>query len=373
MKTFIFPSEFIDNKGGVAQSTLTLVRALSETENYRVVVLSPKNSEMSRTLFPDNVINITTSRSRWIMSKCSLFGTMFTVLDIYLSVKNYLDKNSWVITNQPVVSAIFSLLPCFNLNEIYVNRGGDFSDSGIASRIMRLKLKYQLPKCSIGISQRQVDLLVSSGMPKDKVFLIHNGIATPSVNYPITILNKDYLRISTVGYISDLKNQAEGVKLIKLLRESGVNAILNIYGVPDSDADYQKYINHLVKEYKLSSYINFCGYVTGENLYRSTDVLISFSKSEGFGRTLVEGMLRNKPIIAWKGAGGPVDITNNGMYGYLVENNKASEYLSVILSLLKYPEDCALNVKESYEFALKKFSIDSMIDNYLEVFRHTCK
>lgn len=373
MKILIFPSEFIDNKGGVPQSTISLVNGLSSCPEYKIIVLCPKESEMSITRFPDNVTVLTTNSCKWIVSKKSIFGTFKTIFDLYKTIKKFLGKDTWFITNQPVTSSLVSFLPYKHIKEIYINRGGNFKDNGVASYIMRKKLKNKIIDYAVGISQQQVDLLISSGMHRDRVFLIHNGLPVPTIKYFKTQLNKGMLRITTIGFISNLKNQIEGIKLVKMLRDNKVNALLNIYGDFDSDKEYKNLIIHSIHDLEVDSYINFCGFVSGEKLYENTDMVISFSRSEGFGRTLVEGMLRYKPIIAWRGAGGPVDITENGKYGHLVENNDASDYFQIIMKLLDNPSYNSVNLEDSYNYACQHFTEDCMVDKYVNLFKAICK
>ena len=372
MKTLIFPSEFVDNKGGVPQSTLSIVNGLNQYPEFRIVVVCPKGSEMASTSFPANVVVKTTKKSVWIMSKKSVWGTFNTVLDLYRVLRPFLGDDTWIITNQPVTSALLSLMPFKHIKEIYINRGGDFKDKGVATRIITKKLKNNNIDLAVGISRRQTDLLINCGMPKDRVSLIHNGLPMPLCEYSYKELSSDCLRISTIGFISNLKNQIEGVRLIKLLRDQGINASLNMYGDPDGDSEYQTKIAQEIKTLKMESYINYCGFVSGEDLFAETDIFISFSRSEGFGRSLVEGMLRKKPVIAWRGAGGPVDITDDGIYGYLVETNEASSYFSVVNSLLKEPSLNKKNVEAAYNFACEHFTTESMVNNYVNLIKFAC-
>ena len=372
MKTLIFPSEFIDNRGGVPQSTISIVKGLSHFSEFKIIVVCPNGSEMSTTDFPLNVIVKTTKKSVWTMSKNKVCETLYTILDLYRTIRPFLDRDTWVITNQPVTSALLSLIPSKHINEIYINRGGNFQDKGIASKIIIQKLKHHCIDFTVGISKKQTDLLIQCGMPENRVTLIHNGLPMPAFDYPHKDLSKDYLRISTMGFISDLKNQIEGIRLIKLLRDHGINAILNLYGDPDGDNEYQTKIAHEIKILGIKPYINFCGFVSGENLFAETDILISFSRTEGFGRSLVEGMLRRKPIIAWRGAGGPIDITDNGKYGHLVESNNADAYFKVVCSLLDNPSFNKNNVEAAYNFAYTHFTTECMVKNYAKLIKSAC-
>ena len=148
--------------------------------------------------------------------------------------------------------------------------------------------------------------------------------------------------------------------------------MLNLYGDPDGDNEYQTKIAHEIKILGIKPYINFCGFVSGENLFAETDILISFSRTEGFGRSLVEGMLRRKPIIAWRGAGGPIDITDNGKYGHLVESNNADAYFKVVCSLLDNPSFNKNNVEAAYNFAYTHFTTECMVKNYAKLIKSAC-
>lgn len=372
MKTLLFPSEFVDNHGGVPQTIIDIVIGLSKYADFKIVVLCPYASEMSLVSFPSNVKVMTTPASNWILSRSSIFKTIKTVCEVYRVIRTLLDKDTWVITNHSVTSSLISLMPLGRIHEVYINRGGDFSDMGIASRIMLKKCKKHQIDFGIGISKRQVDLLLRTGLSRDKVFLIHDGLPKPDIEYKKVRLNKEDLQISTIGFISDLKNQMEGVRLIRILRDKGINARLNVYGIPNDNDDYHCMFTKLIYELGLTEYINICGFISGEMLFDKTDILISFSKSEGFGRTLVEGMLRYKPVIAWRGAGGPIDITENGRYGYLVENNRAIDYSQVIMQLLNNPDGCMKNLEDAYEYACRNFTTESMVAKYHELFIRIC-
>lgn len=370
MKTLVFPSEFIDNKGGVPQTIIELVRGLAHHNDFKIVLICPASSEMAKTTFPENVQVVTTS-SRWHISRTSWLRTLETIIEVYIKLKPFLGEDSWVVTNHSVTSSLISLMPLRHVKEIYINRGGEFSDKGAASRLLLRKIKKSKISYAVGISQRQVTLLINSGIPKDKVFLIHDGLPLPQIQYKKTSLTTDLLRISTMGFISDLKNQVEGVRLIQMLRANGVNAFLNIYGGV-AEENYHKKLLTLIRELDVTDYVKIHGFVSGERLFDDTDVLVSFSKSEGFGRTLVEAMLRYKPVIAWQGAGGPIDITENGKYGYLVENNAALDYFNVVMSMLHNTDNCMKNVEESYQYASLNFTTEGMVRKYNDFFLSVC-
>ena len=368
MKTIVVPVEFVANKGGVPQSIISLASGLAQKGRYRVILLCPKDSDMSRHDFPPGVTIITSEDNNWSLSKSHFFSSIRVSLDLYKKLKIYVNSDTLFLTNHVGASYIVSLMPFKRKKEIYVNRGGNFDSYTPLSLLMKYKLSHNKIYYAVATSEKQRLMLTNVGLPEDRSCVIHNGLPLPLRDYSFRPLNPNLLRISTMGFLSDLKGQHIGVQLISLLCKSGYNAVLNLYGEPSSDTEYNRYLRDVILETGMSGHVFFKGFITGEELFSETDILISFSKREGFGRSLVEGMLRKIPVIAYRGAGGPVDITKNGQYCHLVEENNAEAYLDVVLSLLKHPEDNKNNVLASYEYACAMFTEDVMVNNYVKMF-----
>ncbi len=370
MKTFIFFVHFETNKGGVPQSVISILKGVSANPNFRLILVCPRNSEISHEFYQDKVTIVTSSSTTWPISKTSIFQAFTVALDIYKKIKQYISKDTFFISNESTDSFMISLLPVLNIKEIYVNRGGNFKGPGFGNLFMRNKIRLKRVYKAVATSSQQKKVLIKNGQPESSITIIHNGLELPQIQYSIKRLESDRLQISTMGFISDLKNQIEGVRLIKMLRDKGVNAILNIYGEPDSDKAYQLKLKYCIRDLGLDNFVFYRGFVKGEELFSETDILISFSRSEGFGRSLVEGMLRKKPVIAYRGAGGPVDITNDGEFGYLVTENKAEDYYKVVLLLLNNPDCYSRNIQKSYQFALDNFTQSVMVSKYSSLFEN---
>ncbi len=368
MLTIIFPIEFTTNKGGVAQSTASIVNGLSKMGLYKLIVVCPRNSDTARMKFPAGVEVITSQATNWSISKRSFFSSIKVAFDLYKKLKQYINNETFFVTNHSGASYIVSLLPVRRLNEVYVNRGGDFKSNGLGDKLMRFKIKHHRIKYVIATSTYQRDILVGIGMTPNRISVIHNGLPLPEKAYEYRPLNSKCLWISTMGFVSDLKSQHIGVELLKLLRDKGVNAYLNLYGDVTLDHVYKVKLDHLISDLGLKDYVFYRGFVRGEELFEQTDILISFSKREGFGRSLVEGMFRKIPVIAYRGAGGPVDITDDGKYCHLVDVNDSNHYFNVIIDMLNNPEATRNNVLESFDYASKMFSEDVMAKKYSDFF-----
>lgn len=364
MNTIVIPVEFKENKGGVAQSSISLAQGLANCGLFQVIILCPYNSEISKVSFQGNVHVISSKASDWKISKKHFFSSLCTAWELYLKLRKYLNNNTIFLSNHSGSSYMVSLLPILNKKEIYVNRGGTLSSNGFGDKLIRFKLRHNLFIHTIAISSCQRDVLRSAGNKDENVTIIHNGLPLPNINYKFHALNPSCLWISTMGYISSTKNQHIGVELIKLLQDKGVDAKLNIYGTSCGEEVYEEELQKKVEAYGLQEKVFYRGFVKGESLFQNSDIIISFSRSEGFGRSLVEGMLRKIPVIAFRGAGGPVDILNNGEYGYLVDKNEAEQYFEKIMYMLNLPEGNRINVEKSYSYALNMFTEAVMIHNY---------
>lgn len=370
VRNLVFVLESTSPNGGMIQSVLALTEILSRDPSFKIfVVCSPDSKILSR--FSENVTVLVT-KHEWHVSLTGIFRLLSVGRNIARLLKSLNRKDTVLISNNVGGSLIISFTRIFrHFDEVYVNRGGNFN-RGAGARIMAMKLKYKLIRHVIATSQKQADVVAGTGFDRSRTNVIHNGLAMPPVSYGFRPLMTDgKLVIGTIGFISSIKNQVEGVRLISLLRSRDIDAHLNIYGSATSLSD-KEYNNILLKEIDklgMDKYIHFKGFVAGDEKFTESDIIVSFSHTEGFGRTLVEGILRYKPIIAWRGAGGPVDITADGRYGYLVEHNTANDYAAVIIEMLKSPEALRENVISSYDYACEHFTISVMGDKYVRFFK----
>ena len=363
MKKLIFLLEYKKCTGGMMQSSLSVIRGLSE-KGYLIKVICQPGSEVLNMEFNSNVSVLSTKRD-WYMHKENPLKTLRTAWQVYKVIKNDI-KDSILVSNDLGASFLISLLPARH-KEVFVCRGGRFT--GFAGRTIRNKIKRGI-YWTVATSSFQRDFIESHCGEVKRISVIHNGLKMPEKVYEKPQLLRDNLKISVVGYIAPDKNQAEGVRLIKLLRDNGIAACLNIYGTIECHVDevYNQELQKLIDKLNIRDFINFKGFATQTEIYANTDVLISFSYAEGFGRTLVEAMLRNRPVIAYRGAGGPIDITDNGNVGYLVNNNTAEDYYNVIIDMLSDDYRAYKMIDKAREYALQHFTEEVMVSNYDKLF-----
>ena len=366
--------QFAKKTGGMMQSLWSLVNGLSKDPFFDVHIIMPNGADFCDRPFEGEVTTYYTKTSSWTINKSKIFETFKVACDIYKQTKHLL-PDAVFMSNDVGGSILISLFPTFKKNnEVYVCRGGNFHGQGLGGWFMRNKIRFNGVKHVVVTANHLLNMVKEFNKSVD-VRIIHNGLSLPECEYKYQNIDTASLRISTIGYICDDKNQREGVHVIKHLRKNGINAVLNVWGEAGckSDQEYLDYLKDYIEKQGLKEFVNFKGFVKGEQIFQETDILISFSRSEGFGRTLVEGMLRHKPVIAWRGAGGPIDITDDGKYCHLVDNNDYTDYCAVIRKIIDNQDYNKANVEDSYAYALDNFTESRMIDNYREYLKNIHK
>ncbi|REC49606.1 glycosyltransferase [Chryseobacterium pennipullorum] len=101
-------------------------------------------------------------------------------------------------------------------------------------------------------------------------------------------------------------------------------------------------------------------------LLKISDIVILSSKVEGFGLAIVEGMAAGKPVIA-SNIIGVSEIVDN--YGLLFEQGNVKDLSDKIMLL--YNSDTYYNeIKDRCIIRASDFSIEKMVDSYIEIYRN---
>lgn len=184
------------------------------------------------------------------------------------------------------------------------------------------------------------------------------------------------------GRVDRRKGVLELIEAIDLLKKSGRHLHLCISGIgPDLDA-----AKDLVQSKGLNDDVKFSGYVSYDDVphvYRSADIFVSPTWSEGFSNTILEAMASGLPVVAAR-AVGVVDCLNHEENALLHEVHDiadlslqitrllddealryqlASAALSEIQTKYKWSH-IALQIIESLENNLTKVPNNQWIENY---------
>ncbi len=167
------------------------------------------------------------------------------------------------------------------------------------------KMKKRFINSSDGVifvSKSVKDHVITNQTSSSKNQVIYNGIKIPQNLPQKTDWNVEHINMGLVGIFDKAKGQHLAVEYLTELLKSFPKVQLHLFG--DKEGGYKKQILRLIKKNKLENNIVSHGFVTTRKIiFESIDVLLMFSKSEGFGRVTIEAMRYGIPVIGYDNAG----------------------------------------------------------------------
>lgn len=142
---------------------------------------------------------------------------------------------------------------------------------------------------------------------------------------PKTVFNsKSSLKLMIVGSLSEPKGHLQVVNAVKELVDEKKNVELIILGRVDYRIKYVKEVKEYIRKNKMKGHIHFIKFDNNPYAYmQQSDILISCSAGEAFGRTVVEAMMLGKPAIG-PDTGATPEVIANGKTGLIYKYNDVS-------------------------------------------------
>lgn len=169
-------------------------------------------------------------------------------------------------------------------------------------------------------------------------------------------LHNGSLRLGLFGTLIPSKGQVDAIQAVALLGRHDCNAELVLAGYGESD--YSAELKRLAESLGISDRVHLVGFVSDPFvLMRQTDVVLVCSRNEAFGRTAVEAMQLEKPVVYTR-AGGVQEFMIDGEtgLGYAVGN---VDELAAKIALLWSDQELRRRIgHRAREHAAMKFSSD---------------
>jgi FkbM family methyltransferase len=145
--------------------------------------------------------------------------------------------------------------------------------------------------------------LFSENKSVQTLYCIPKISTTPSVVSKNFFHNQENFKISMLGTVCQNKGQADILRAVAYLLRQGMRVELVFAGM--EFVSYRKHLDDFIAEQGISASVRFMGMLDDPSeLIAASDVLVSCSRFEAFGRTPVEAMLLGKPIIVPNLGGG---------------------------------------------------------------------
>lgn len=315
--SIFFPLNCYDGSGGTQQSLNLLLEHLGN--DYDCTVILPEGVKPFFSTSRRVSVRHTAGLQKWSFSFHHPVAFLNTFFKLSSCLSTLGGDYKILVVNDPITAIVAGLCQRHFDRIVYFSRASFYKKS------IGLSLRFCAQGFSsyIGVSDDQCRLLRDVvKVPPSNVVTVPDPIQLPS-NLHVKKLDPSCVVLGIVGQVDTNKNQLLFVTIISLLRSKGIKAVGEIWG-PTPFPHYTDCVATSIKDHHLEDVIQFKGVAQVQvDIYQHLDVVVSTSASEGFGRTLVEGMSFGKIVVANMNAGGPSSIIHDDVNGLLFDPENA--------------------------------------------------
>jgi glycosyltransferase involved in cell wall biosynthesis len=227
---------------------------------------------------------------------------------------------------------------------------------------IQVRLANRFATLVIAPSQAVAEAFVAGGGDAARILVVPNGLDAEGKTSPealrAQIAPNAHLLIGVFSRLAAWKGQHV---VIRALAELPNVECLIAGGPMFGEDDYARSLDLLVRDLKLASRVHMLGHREDVfDLMRCVDIVVHPSvAAEPFGRTLVEGMLAQKPVIATS-TGAASEILAAGETGILVPPGNAQALAQAIRSIADGTPASAMMGLRARQRALETYSAEQM-------------
>ena len=202
------------------------------------------------------------------------------------------------------------------------------------------------------------------------VVIIPNGINTKKIEYKTKSHYKDTFKIIQVARL-DAQTKGQDI-LIKSLAKLKMNGYKNIFVTFIGGGSSYEELKSLSFNKGIDNQIEFLGVRDRDYIYKylkDYDLMCYPARFEGFGLTVAEAMAAKLPVLVATGDG-PYEIIGKGKYGYYFENENVNECAKMILSIISDYKGALMKADLAYEHVVKNYSVNKMVNSYLNQYEN---
>ena len=184
------------------------------------------------------------------------------------------------------------------------------------------------------------------------------------------IFKDEVVQFTCIGGFIDNKNQIELINACDILKKSGQrNFHLNLVGRGPMELNLRAEVNRL----GLNDYVTFSGvFDRVQDILEKTDIVCVVSKSEAFGRTVIEGMLLGCLIIGANTLNSAIhELITDGITGFLYPCGDLDRLAHIMNACLQKDNQRHLQkvAIKGQEVALQKYTTLSNAENIMNVYK----
>jgi glycosyltransferase involved in cell wall biosynthesis len=238
---------------------------------------------------------------------------------------------------------------------------------------LAVALKYRLHDRVIAISEAIGQILLSEGLPADKLRCVPDAVEiTPRVDHPDQAWFRKTFEIPegapVLGVVAQLIERKGHAVLLeampKILAQIPETRVLFFGKGPLDDT-----LKSAIGEKGLEPRVMLAGFREDlERVLPCLDIVVHPAHREGMGVSLLQASLAEVPIVA-TAVGGIPEAVKDGVTGVLVPSKDPGRLADAILQLLKDPERRHQLGRAGRQLVENGFSADRMVEGNLAVYR----
>lgn len=330
MKTILFVSNFGTFLGGGEVSLYELIRTLDSSQ-FRCVVVFPEKGE---------------------------FYSQVESLGIPVQVAKMPSlKGSGLFSLPSSVRRFLALIRQRDVEIIHANGPRCMIYAGLVGRLARLPVIWHVrvmdkdPILDPFLAMLATKIIANSRAVSEKfrlpsfsrkVCVVHNGVDLSQFS---SNLEGDRIRqelsidgeekvVTIIGRLDEWKGH-------RFFLEAAQKVLTHLHAIKFlvvGDGVLRSELETLSRELGIVNNVIFCGHRTDiPEILAGSNILVSASLAEHFGRVIIEAMAMARPVVGTR-AGGVPEIVIDGETGILVEPTNSEELARAICSLLTDPE-----------------------------------
>ncbi|MGD9580749.1 MAG: glycosyltransferase family 4 protein [Vampirovibrionia bacterium] len=289
------------------------------------------------------------------------------ILSCSKQLKNILKENKIdLIHTNSVITCLIAKLAAFNKKITIVNTAHSW---GTNKTKLSAKLVDICANKVIAVSKSTGESYIANGLNRKKVNVFHNGIDTDKfkritgeernkIRTSLNIQPEDFV-IVNIARMEELRKGhntlIEGAKIV-LEKHKNCKFLLVGYG------NLREGLEEKVKNYNIQDNVLFLGKRTDiVELLSASELFCLPSDWEGLPLVIAEAMSCQLPVIATAVNGVP-EIVIDEETGYLIEPKNPEILAEKIITLIENTELREKMAQQSYNRALKHFSLDGLIE-----------
>ncbi len=308
--------------------------------------------------------------SKWDLSAILKIVYKIKLSAFSLSVLIFKNKIDLIIANGNF-AALLSLLPAIITGKkLLVIQHLIYDKDSFEAKLLKVIIKFSTNFVCVSKAVKENIISIIGDKHVNKIVIIYNGIEIPKLSANPNINSENKIRIGIVGSIIRIK----GIDLVvdSLLNIIHLNSRVHfyIYGNSNNQEDsinYNMELKTKVKTYNFEKRIHFMGYESNKDkIYSALDIVINYTTiPEALPYSVLEAMGYNKIVVA-PNIGGPAEIIENNVNGFLVEpNNVNSLYERLNFLTKKYDSGNLVSIQQNARKTIEeKFSLSVFIENY---------